>query len=508
MICRRQRLLQLKNKITKLKVHISPLNKTFSVKKGTPLIDVVHEYGIEFPCGGKGTCGACKIKLLEGNIEKTPEHEAFLRKQNLQNDWRLACMSSVTEDITLELSQFESIILADESSFKFQASEGYGIAVDIGTTTIVAQLIDLKTSKVKAVESIMNPQARFGADIMSRIAHAADKKGAKELRKTIRKAFKELVLTLTNQGEVIPKKITVVGNTIMHHLFGGINVKPLGIFPFETAHNTALFYTPSELKLPFGEHCKIVFYPNLGSFVGSDILAGILASNMHKKSKLTALIDLGTNGEIVLGNNEKLVFASTAAGPAFEGTNISMGMKATSGAVSSISTNGEVSYHVIGNKKAKGICGSGLIDAVKMLLDKEIIDMSGTMLNNSDKYPLIDSVSISAKDIQEFQLAKAAIAAGLEILSQKMGKTINDIEEIYIAGGFGNFVNIQNVIDLGMVNLPIEKFRKLGNTALIGAKMLLFQNNEEVEQILRISQHVSLEKENDFQDIFTENMFF
>ena len=183
---------------------------------------------------------------------------------------------------------------------------------------------------------------------------------------------------------------------------------------------------------------------------------------MYKKSKLTALIDLGTNGEIVLGNSEKLVFASTAAGPAFEGTNISMGMKATSGAISSVSTNGKVNYHVIGNQKAKGICGSGLIDAVKMLLDKEIIDMSGAMLNNSGKYTLIDSVSISAKDIQEFQLAKAAIAAGLEILTKKIGKTIDDIEEIYIAGGFGNFVNIQNVIDLGMVNLPIEKFHKLG----------------------------------------------
>ena len=230
---------------------------------------------------------------------------------------------------------------------------------------------------------------------------------------------------------------------------------------------------------------------------------------MHRKEGYTALIDLGTNGEIVIGNKEGILCASTAAGPAFEGANISLGMQATTGAISSIDRSDQGwTCSVIGKGTSRGICGSGLIDAVSVLLQEGLIGEFGEILSGESEIALDSRVSLSQKDIQEFQLAKAAISAGFEILIRKLGIDTEKISDVYIAGGFGNYLNMKNVIRVGMHKFPEEVMHKLGNSALIGAKMFLFEDSNYPDGILEITEHVSLEKEADFQDIFVENLAF
>jgi uncharacterized 2Fe-2S/4Fe-4S cluster protein (DUF4445 family) len=251
------------------------------------------------------------------------------------------------------------------------------------------------------------------------------------------------------------------------------------------------------------------FYPSIGSFVGSDILAGILATSMYRKEGYSLLIDLGTNGEIVLGNKEHLLCASTAAGPAFEGARISQGMLATTGAISSLTVN-EDSWvcSVIGNGVSRGICGSGLIDAVAVLLEKGLIGEFGEIISGETEIALDSRVRLTQKDIQEFQLAKAAIAAGTEILITKLGISHEEVEEVYIAGGFGSYINLKHVLQLGMMDFRQERIHKLGNTALMGAKMFLFEHTNFPDLILDVCSHISLESEPGFQDVFADKLAF
>jgi len=299
-------------------------------------------------------------------------------------DWRLACLSNCTSDITLEVEQFNHLILADESEFEFIPQKGFGIAVDLGTTTLVAQLVDLSSAKVLAVETMLNPQVRFGADLISRIQACLDGK-ATEMTGMIRSAIGSMIEQMLQKHKVELRKIAIVGNTAMQLIFSNCDVSPLAMYPFNTENLTNKFFIPEELGWKFQVKETIQFYPSIGSFVGSDILAGIVATGLHRKEMYSALIDLGTNGEIVIGNKNQIVCASTAAGPAFEGTNISMGMRAVTGAISSLCQNeGHIEASVIGKTTAKGICGSGLIDAVAILRNLDFIGMFGE-INSGEK---------------------------------------------------------------------------------------------------------------------------
>ena len=494
-----------------MKKHIillHPLGKEMLVNHQTALIDVLHEYGIEFPCGGKGTCGKCRVRLLEGEIKTTENHQQKIEKLSLDADWRLACFSECTSDITLEIDQFNHLILADESEFDFSPQVGFGVAVDLGTTTLVAQLIDLSSAKVLAVESMLNPQIRFGADLISRIQACIDGK-AEEMTRLIRASIGEMIELMLKKNDVQLEKVLLVGNTVMQHIYSNIDVSPLSMYPFYTSQVGLQTFDREELNWNFRVNQKVQFYPSIGSFVGSDILAGIVATGLHKKSTYSALIDLGTNGEIVIGNKHQIVCASTAAGPAFEGANISMGMRAVTGAISSLCLNeGKIEASMIGNTSAKGICGSALIDAVAILRKLDLIGLFGEINSGEKQIHIAGKISLSQKDINEFQLAKAAIAAGLAILSNKLEIQISDIQEIYIAGGFGSYINIENVVATGMIELPEEKIHKMGNAALIGAKMFLFEDSIITDEILSKTTHVNLEGDPNFQDIYMDKMMF
>ena len=487
-------------------IRLLPLEKAIQVNDQTPLIDVLHEFGIEFPCGGKGTCGKCKVRLLQGEISTTEIHREKIAHLGLETDWRLACFSKCTSNITLEIEQFKHIILADESTFEFTPQEGFGVAVDLGTTTLVAQLIDLSSAKVLAVETMLNPQQKFGADLISRIQGCLDGHSA-EMTKIIRSSIGTMIELMLNKQPVEIQKVVIVGNTVMQLIFSNCDVSPLSMYPFHTDNLGMKTFNPEELELNFQVNGNIQFYPSIGSFVGSDILAGIAATGIHQKENYTALIDLGTNGEIVIGNKHQIVCASTAAGPAFEGANISMGMRAVTGAISSINLiDGKLETIVIGNTTAKGLCGSALIDAVAILRKLDLIGMFGEINSGEQQIQLHEKVSLSQRDINEFQLAKAAISAGLSILAKNISIDIADLESIYIAGGFGSYINIGNVVATGMIELPEEKIHKMGNTALIGAKLFLFSELEKIEDILSKTRHINLEGDANFQDIYVDKM--
>jgi uncharacterized 2Fe-2S/4Fe-4S cluster protein (DUF4445 family) len=490
-----------------VRIRLIPLGKEITVKKGTSLIDILHEYGVEFPCGGKGSCGKCAVKVLQGQISADPGHRHTIAKLGLGSEWRLACLSSAEEDLELEVGQFEAMIQADETPFEFIPAEGFGVALDLGTTSLVAQLVDLNTAKVLAVETGLNPQRKHGSDLISRLEYALSH-GSEGLQGMIRKELGEMLSKLLRGRQIHLEKVLMVGNTAMQHLFAGLDIKPLSYYPFESPRLEALQFSSKDLDWDIS--CDLIrFCPSIGSFVGSDILAGIFATGMWEKEEYTVLVDLGTNGEIVVGNRDGLLCASTAAGPAFEGSRISSGMLATTGAISSVESSAEgIFCKVIGNVPAKGICGSGLIDAVAVLLERGQLGEFGEILSGEDRVNLEAEVGLTQKDIQEFQLAKAAIAAGLLILLRTLGIKNEDVADIYIAGAFGTYIDLQNMVSTGMMDFPLENFHKLGNSALIGAKMLLYADSSTEEKILSVCQHVNLESEADFQDVFVNQLSF
>ena len=490
----------------KIKITLSPIGKSIEINRGTPLIDVLHEFGVEFPCGGKGTCGSCKVKLLKGELQIDSVHQEKLNKLKLSENWRLACFCKAESDITLEISQFENIILADSTTFEFRPQPGYGIAVDLGTTTVVVQLVNLENGHVLDSVSDVNPQLKFGSDLISRIQSCLDG-NFEELQNLICSKIGEMIYSIIQKHTVEVSKVAIVGNTVMHHIFSGLPVNSLSFYPFHSTNLGVQTFFSEQLRWDLPGTAKIEFYPSIGSFVGSDILAGIAATKMTEHENYSVLIDLGTNGEIVVGNRNSIICASTAAGPAFEGAKISQGMRATTGAISSVDfENDELKTHVIGNATAKGICGSGLIDVMAILLNREQIGMFGEINTGDDSVKITKQVSITQQDIREFQLAKAAIAAGIQILLNQLNITYNDVDKVFIAGGFGNFLNIKNVIRTGLIECEAGKIVKLGNTALIGAKMFLFEDENFIQKILGKTTHINLEGNPNFQDIYIEKM--
>ncbi len=490
----------------KVKITLEPLGKILEVNRGTPLIDTLHEFGVEFPCGGKGTCGACKVKLLKGELAADAAQRKKLKKLKFGDEWRLACYCKAESDITLEISQFENIILADNSTFEIKPQIGYGIAIDLGTTTVVAQLIHLENGHVLNSVSAINPQAKFGGDLIARIQSCLDGK-QEEQQKIIRTKIGEMIESVMEKYPVDVKRVAIVGNTVMHHIFTGLKVDSLSFYPFDSPDLGEQHFSAKELNWKLSADTEIKFFPSIGSFIGSDILAGIAATKMAEREEFSVLIDLGTNGEIVVGNRNKIVCASTAAGPAFEGANINQGMRATTGAISSVTIeNDKLKSHIIGNAEAKGICGSGLIDVLAILLEQEKIGMFGEINSGDDKIEITPQVVLTQQDIREFQLAKAAIATGIQLLMNRLNINYSTVANVFIAGGFGNFLTVKNVIRTGLIECEEEKVFKLGNTALIGAKMFLFEENNFIRNILNKTSHINLEGDTSFQDIYIEKM--
>jgi uncharacterized 2Fe-2S/4Fe-4S cluster protein (DUF4445 family) len=509
-----------------VRIHLLPLGEVLELESGSSLQDLLFAQGVEFPCGGRGRCKGCKVKVLKGVLPVTESDRLKLSPAELEGGWRLACCARAESDLTLELAQWDAAILGDDSSFDFEPREGFGVAIDLGTTTIVGQLLDLQTGHVLAVRTALNEQARHGADIMSRVEFAVSENGQETLQRLVRKQIGsmigELVAAASRKSGVRAQSesakfaagisaVVLVGNTVMHHLFSGISVEPLSHFPFEPVTPELQRFHSAELEWELEGNPEVLFLPCLGGFVGSDILGGILATKLHHSEEFAALIDLGTNGEIVVGNRNRLLCASTAAGPAFEGARISTGMRAATGAISEVHVqDGQMQCHVLGNVPPRGICGSGLVDAVAAGLELGLLKPTGRLCSG-DTLPLSGPIHLTQWDIRELQLAKGAIAAGLRILLEQWGADKNDLRRVYLAGAFGNYINYRSARRIGLLDFSAEQLKPAGNTALLGAKLALFslpRQNPRYAELVAQTQHVSLHEDPRFQDTYVEEMGF
>ncbi len=469
-------------------IRLEPLGITIETEAGTPLRDLLFPYGVEFPCGGRSRCNRCRVRVLQGQGEGTS---------------LLSCQMSATGDLTLDIGQWDAPILADNTVVAFTPRPGRAIAIDLGTTTLVAQLLDLSSGAVLGVRSALNPQAVHGSDVMSRVQRALSRDGLAELSRLIRSGLGTMVNELA-AGDTI-ESIAIVGNTVMMHLFCGFDVMPLAHAPFQPRHLGLQTFEARALGWDVAGSPIVRFLPCPGGFVGSDLLAGMIATGLGSRDGVNALIDLGTNGEVVVGSRSRILCASTAAGPAFEGGRITCGMRAATGAICEVTVDeSRLRCHVLGRTRARGICGSGLVDAVAAGLDLGRIGPNGRM---PEPLPLTDGLALAQSDIREVQLAKGAIAAGLRILLARLG--VEAPERIFLAGAFGNYINLASARRIGMIAYPDDRVEPVGNSALLGAKMAIFDNTGySYSDLLARVEHVPLGSDPEFQDEFVASMRF
>lgn len=487
----------------RVRIRLEPMGADVEVPRGAMLSSVLSAYGLEFPCAGSAECGGCRVRVLAGSLPINVQDVSVLSAGELADGWRLACQVRAEMPLVLECGQWHMDVLADSATLSPAGKTGLGIAIDLGTTTIAAQMIDLSTGGVLAVETLLNPQASLGADVMSRINAALS---GEDLTTVVRLASRQMVARLAAGREEEIAEVVLVGNTVMHHLFARLDVEPLSHVPFQSPHLAAQHFRPDDLGWGLPGDCHIRFERCIGGFVGSDILAGLVAAGMADAKGLQALVDLGTNGEIAMGNRERIVCASTAAGPAFEAGSIRMGMRAATGAIAHVSLDGgKMRTTVIGGVAPVGICGSGLVGAVAAGLETGEILPSGRIANRSKVFQVEDDIVLFQSDIRQLQLAKGAIASGFKLMLQLLGTSANRLERIDLAGAFGNYVRIESAIGIGLLEAPEKLIHAAGNTALRGAKILLLAAEEPA---LPAIEHIGLAAEPGFQDEFAEYMAF
>ncbi|MHC4750213.1 MAG: ASKHA domain-containing protein [Planctomycetota bacterium] len=519
-----------------------PDSKQISIHAGATLIEAAGQAGIilNTVCGGKGTCKKCLV--------------------NLEPDDRqvLACQYHIQSDLTVTIPAgsrfFEQRILAEgiDTQSKIQpdiykkyleadsTATIFGLAVDIGTTTVVVKLIDMTNGQCLATEAALNPQTRFGDDVITRIAYTQIDEKSAELHKAIIDCINALVAKLCKKTAIDANQIyevCAVGNTTMNHIFIKLPVIQLGQAPYKAYSLDAHDLSPGELALQINPAGNIHTVENIAGFVGSDTTAVALAVDINSAEEMTLVVDIGTNGELVLGTKDKLYAASCAAGPALEGARITCGSRAAEGAIEAVVVNkNDIDLDVIGNSPPRSICGSGLIDAVAVLLDLGIIDRTGRFVEPTklkrelppaifsriverDGQPAFvlaenadaDAVFLTQKDIRQMQLAKAAIRAGIKILLRKLGIADADIRHILLAGAFGNYIRRESALRIGLLPaVAVERIRFIGNAAASGAQMALLSQKcrENAWQLARKIEYIEIAHESDFQDIYADSIAF
>jgi len=605
-----------------IKVTFQPDGLRALVPKGTSIIEAARLVGIDLqaPCGGKGQCGKCVVRVIRGDIEPSPSDREHLSQEEIDKGYRLACQACVSGELVLKIpystrlyaqkilveGKVEKVALepnvkkiygklpkpelrdqrgdwerirdfldVEDSQLRcdlevlrslpqklreedFQGTfiiigdeflgveEGdtsdrsYGVALDIGTTTLVATLVDLNSGDPVAVTAEMNPQAVYGEDVVSRINYASnDSRGLEKLNKDVIDAINGMIEDLCCQAGIkrdFIYELTAVGNTTMSHLFLKIPPKYLALYPYVPTFQRAMQVPARELGIHINPGGKIYTFPNIAGFVGGDTVGVILTSRLDEDRGVRLAIDIGTNGEIALSARGRLLVASTAAGPAFEGARISQGMRGTSGAIERVKIDDAgVHVEVIDNLPPRGICGSGLIDAVAQLLQLGILDQTGRLRTREelsgrisnrvlerltpDGFLLVPEeetgidgpITLSQRDIRELQLAKGAIAAGIRLLERELGISDENLSEVLLAGAFGNYLDKRSAQTIGLIPpIPLERVKFIGNAASAGAIMALLSKGarERAEKIARSAEHIELATREDFQDEFARAMLF
>jgi uncharacterized 2Fe-2S/4Fe-4S cluster protein (DUF4445 family) len=512
-----------------------------SIHQGATLVEAAAQAGIILttPCGGKGTCGKCAVLL----------HPSGQRI--------LACQRRVDSDLAVVVppeSRFYEHKILDQGiapgvqihptiyhRYESIAGQGrlLGVAIDIGTTTVVAKLLDMVTGRCLATQAVLNPQTRFGDDVVSRINYAQSEEHFVELHDVIVGCINEMIRRLCRQAQADTSSLyeaSIVGNTTMNHLFLRLPVEQLGRAPYRAWSVDAHDLPPGDLGIEINPAGNVHCAENIAGFVGADTTAVALAVDMDAVEDRVLVVDIGTNGEIVLGTREKLYAASCAAGPALEGARIRYGSRAADGAVEAVVFNEDISLDTIGASRPRSICGSGLIDAVAVLLDLGIVDMTGRFTDGQSKgaslpKPLASrileyegqpafclawseqtsqpDILLTQRDIREVQLAKAAIRAGIRILMNKLGMSDLDVDRVLLAGAFGNYIRPSSAIRIGLLpNVPLERIESVGNAAATGAEILLISEEcrERAARLARRIQYIEIAHEKDFADLFADAM--
>jgi len=523
-------------------ITFKPDDKKISIHAGATLLEAAGQAGIILNtiCGGKGICEKCLVNL-------EPDSQQVL-----------ACQYHIQSDLTVTIPAgsrfFEQKILAEgiDTKDKIQpdiykkylqgdsAAPIFGVAVDIGTTTVVARLIDMTDGRSLATVAELNPQSRYGDDVISRITYAETDAKLTELHETIINCVNELIARLCKQAGADAESIyevAVVGNTTMNHIFLKLPVKQLGLAPYKAFCLDAQDTPADDMVLQINRAGNIHTASNIAGFVGSDTTAVALAVDIDSAEEMTLAVDIGTNGELVLGTGDKLYAASCAAGPALEGARIACGSRAAEGAIEAVvAGEDDIVLDVIGNCPARSICGSGLIDAVAVLLELGIIDASGRFVNAStlaDSVPVsiasririeigepvfiltdstdAETVFLTQKDIRQVQLAKAAIRTGIKLLQKKVGIIDADIQQIFLAGAFGNYIRRESALRIGLLpDVPTERIHFVGNAASAGAQMILLSRHcrEKAQELARKIEYIEIAHEKEFQDVFADSMNF
>jgi len=459
--------------------------------------------------------GINTIQMSLSNIKKLPR---LLRESGWEVTATLGNRNKTTEVVLIEPGD--------------RSKENFGVAVDIGTTTIVAYLVDLDSQEVLGSKASYNPQVDFGEDVISRIIFAQHEKGLEKLHHAVIDTLNTLIDSLIKEAELTLDDVTAVicaGNTTMIHLLLKIDPTYIRKEPYIPAVNFMPVIRAAEAGIKINPRGLLACLPCIGSYVGGDIVAGILASGMDKTKDLSLFIDLGTNGEVVLGNKEWLMACSTSAGPCFEGGGLKSGIRAMKGAIQNISIkNNSIECQTIGNLSPKGICGSGIVDIISELLKNKIIDRSGRMKDNNTckirdsggvkEIVLAEAkdsaigkdITIDENDIKNLIHSKGAIYTGIEVLLKEAGFKRSDIKHVFIAGGLGTALNIRSAINIGLLpDLPEKNFIFLGNTSVAGAKMCLLSNEamEAAEAIANKMAYLDLSTSASFMNNYSAALF-
>ncbi len=472
--------------------------------------------GMETPCGGRGKCGKCRVTVMGEVSPPTENEKQHLGEEALARGIRLACCAKVQGDCRVETASAEGgvRVLTDGWSVAFSLDptfSRYGVAVDIGTTTIAAKLYDAH-GRILAEESSLNPQTAYGADVVSRIQAALDGRGA-SLAEAVRGEIDKMIVSLAHKAAVSCGEIdgaVIVGNTVMLHLLTEESPEPLSHAPFAAKRLFGEEMRAREIGLSsLCADCAVYLPPCISAFVGADTTAAMLAVGLCDSADTGMLVDIGTNGEIALWENGGLTVCSTAAGPAFEGVGISCGMRGARGAIDAVTLDGgELSVHTIEETAPIGLCGSGLVDAVACLLDRGDIDETGYL---EDDVVLGGDVVLTAADVRQVQLAKGAIHAGMKTALIATGSDSDDVAVLYVAGGFGSRLNMENAGKIGLI-LPemCGRVRVTGNSAISGAAMLLLNGDsrEKCRELCKNAAVLELSSNPTFTEAYMDGMMF
>ena len=522
--------------------------ESFPCPQGQTLLEALLAAGlfIESPCGGMGKCGKCKVRVTGSVIpDPTDEERVCLSGEELAAGFRLACALRPEGGMTVELPERESghDILADGYMPNFtpdtveDGEPPYGLAVDIGTTTVVASLLDLRDGRELGTEAEVNPQRNQGLDVLSRISYAQEhgQEGRDALQRSIVGALEAMALSLCAKNRIPTSSlscIAVAANTTMLHLLLGADPSPLGVRPFTPVFTSGQSVKAGDVGMERLAQTRLVTLPLVSAYIGADIVAGAYVCDMEHEKENTLFIDIGTNGEMVLAHDGKLLACSCAAGPALEGMNISCGMRAAEGAIEAVSIgeDDEVHLRVIGNTPPRGICGSGILSALHEMLRYSLIGKNGRLVREKDLPPddrrrkfccfekekpavrLSRDITITQGDVRQVQLAKGAILSGVTALLSRAGLEAGELEKVLVAGQFGAHLPAEDLLGCGLLPDAVapERVRYVGNTSKAGACMALLSGKARagMEALARRIDYIELAEMKDYDRLFARCMEF